>query len=175
MSDRSRLEALRAALAAAGRSTRTAKNKTALDAVVTLDFAADAAQRAVYQPLQETSGLSEGKLLLLSTLKANGSPMSVGMLARALGVRDATTSIMVSRMLKEEKPLIERTVSGLDRRAVEVRLTAEGSDVLASALKAHRKACADFAGALSEAEQLLLIGLLEKLAGGPKKSAAPQS
>ena len=164
MSDRSRLEALRAALAAAGRSTRTAKNKTALDAVVTLAFAADAAQRAVYQPLQETSGLSEGKLLLL-----------VGMLARALGVRDATTSIMVSRMLKEEKPLIERTVSGLDRRAVEVRLTAEGSDVLASALKAHRKACADFAGALSEAEQLLLIGLLEKLAGGPKKSAAPQS
>ena len=156
MSDRSRLEALRAALAAAGRSTRTAKNKTALDAVVTLAFAADAAQRAVYQPLQETSGLSEGKLLLLSTLKANGSPMSVG-------------------MLKEEKPLIERTVSGLDRRAVEVRLTAEGSDVLASALKAHRKACADFAGALSEAEQLLLIGLLEKLAGGPKKRAAPQS
>lgn len=57
MSDRSRLEALRAALAAAGRSTRTAKNKTALDAVVTLAFAADAAQRAVYQPLQETSGL----------------------------------------------------------------------------------------------------------------------
>ena len=83
--------------------------------------------------------------------------MSIGMLAQHLGVTDATTSIMISRMLKEAQPLVERNSSTLDRRAVMVRITARGEQVLASVLPEH------YREALTQAEQLLLVGLLKKL------------
>ena len=94
----------------------TPTEATALDLLLHLTFAADAAREQIYRPSQDAAGLTEGKLLLLTTLKNAGGSMSVGMLARRLGVTDATTSIMVSRMLKDAHPLVERSVSELDRR-----------------------------------------------------------
>lgn len=136
---------------------------TALDLLLHLTFAADAAREQIYRPIQDASGLTEAKLLLLTTLKNAGGSMSVGMLARHLGVTDATTSIMISRMLKEAHPLVERSVSELDRRAVMLSLTQEGEELLASTLPDHLSRTCSFAQPLTQSEQLLLVGLLQKL------------
>lgn len=102
------------------------ENLSAVDLLLHLTCAADIAREEIYRPLQDTARLSEGKLSLLMTLKDAGGEMSIGMLAQHLGVTDATTSIMISRMLKEAQPLVERNSSTLDRRAVMVRITARG-------------------------------------------------
>lgn len=141
----------------------TPTEATALDLLLHLTFAADAAREQIYRPIQDAAGLTEGKLLLLTTLKNAGGSMSVGMLARRLGVTDATTSIMVSRMLKDAHPLVERSVSELDRRAVMLRLTPKGEEILASVLPDHLSRICSFAQPLTQSEQLLLVGLLQKL------------
>ena len=150
------------------------ENLSAVDLLLHLTCAADIAREEIYRPLQDTARLSEGKLSLLMTLKDAGGEMSIGMLAQHLGVTDATTSIMISRMLKEAQPLVERNSSTLDRRAVMVRITARGEQVLASVLSAaiikspsvlaeHYRKVLAFSEALTQAEQLLLVGLLKKL------------
>ena len=128
-----------------------------------LTCAADIAREEIYRPLQDTARLSEGKLSLLMTLKDAGGEMSIGMLAQHLGVTDATTSIMISRMLKEAQPLVERSTSKLDHRAVMVRITARGEQVLASVLPEHYRKVLAFSETLTQAEQLLLVGLLKNL------------
>lgn len=135
---------------------------TALDLLLHLTFAADAVRDKVYRPIQD-DGLSEAKLLLLATLKKAGGSMSLGMLARQLGVTDATTSIMLSRMLKESAPLVQRSINPMDRRAVTLCLTDKGEETLRTALPNYFKQIADFSETLTQAEQLLLIGLLQKL------------
>ena len=135
---------------------------TALDLLLHLTFAADAVRDKVYRPIQDV-GLSEAKLLLLATLKKAGGSMSLGMLARQLGVTDATTSIMLSRMLKESDPLVQRSINPMDRRAVTLSLTDKGEETLRTALPNYFKQIADFSETLTQAEQLLLIGLLQKL------------
>ena len=127
------------------------ENLSAVDLLLHLTCAADIAREEIYRPLQD-------KLSLLMTLKDAGGEMSIGMLAQHLGVTDATTSIMISRMLKEAQPLVERNSSMLDRRAVMVRITARGEQVLASVLPEHYRKVLAF----SE-EQLLLVELLKKL------------
>ncbi len=126
-------------------------------------LASNSARATVWQPMQKHLGLSEGKFRLLLTLKRAGCEMSVGMLARRLGVTDATTSIMVSRMLKQKTPLVKRCACGLDGRAAMIRLTARGESLLTTALEKYRNASSQFSQALSEAERRLLASLLEKL------------
>ena len=138
------------------------ENLSAVDLLLHLTCAADIAREEIYR-LQDTARLSEGKLSLLMTLKDAGGEMSIGMLAQHLGVTDATTSIMISRMLKEAQPLVKRNSSTLDRRAVMVRITARGEQVLASVLPEHYRKVLAFSEALTQAEQLLLVGLLKKL------------
>ena len=139
------------------------ENLSAVDLLLHLTCAADIAREEIYRPLQDTARLSEGKLSLLMTLKDAGGEMSIGMLAQHLGVTDATTSIMISRMLKEAQPLVERSTSKLDRRAVMVRITARGEQVLASVLPEHYRKVLAFSETLTQAEQLLLVGLLKTL------------
>ena len=143
----------------------------AVDLLLHLTCAADVAREEVYRPLQDDIGLSEGKFSLLMTLRGAGGEMSVGMLAQCLGVSDATVSIMVSRMLKESRPLVRRTVSTLDRRAVTVAITDEGESVLESVLPRHQHTILRFAGALTLSEQLLLVGLLKKLIEQPSQES----
>ena len=133
------------------------ENLSAVDLLLHLTCAADIAREEIYRPLQDTARLSEGKLSLLMTLKDAGGEMSIGMLAQHLGVTDATTSIMISRMLKEAQPLVERSTSTLDR------ITARGEQVLASVLPEHYRKVLAFSETLTQAEQLLLVGLLKKL------------
>lgn len=139
------------------------ENLSAVDLLLHLTCAADIAREEIYRPLQDTARLSEGKLSLLMTLKDAGGEMSIGMLAQHLGVTDATASIMISRMLKEAQPLVERSTSKLDHRAVMVRITARGEQVLASVLPEHYRKVLAFSETLTQAEQLLLVGLLKIL------------
>ena len=139
------------------------ENLSAVDLLLHLTCAADIAREEIYRPLQDTARLSEGKLSLLMTLKDAGGEISIGMLAHHLRVTDATTSIISARMLKEAQPLVERNSSTLDRRAVMVRITARGEQVLASVLPEHYRKVLAFSETLTQAEQLLLVGLLKKL------------
>ena len=139
------------------------ENLSAVDLLLLLTCPAEIAGVVFYRAQQDSARLSEGKLSLLMTLKDAGGEMSIGMLAQHLGVTDATTSIMISRMLKEAQPLVERYSCSLDRRAVMVRFTARGEQVLASVLPEHYRKVLAFSEALTQAEQLLLVGLLKKL------------
>ena len=161
MKPRQRLLPARENLLRDNPQTAGQENLSAVDLLLHLTCAADIAREEIYRPLQDTARLSEGKFSLLMTLKGAGGEMSIGMLAQHLGVTDATTSIMISRMLKESQPLVERSTSTLDRRAVMVRITARGEQVLAS-VEHYRKVLA-FSETLTQAEQLLLVGLLKKL------------
>lgn len=163
MKPRQRLLPARENLLRANPQTAGQENLSAVDLLLHLTCAADIAREEIYRPLQDTARLSEGKFSLLMTLKGAGGEMSIGMLAQHLGVTDATTSIMISRMLKESQPLVERSTSTLDRRAVMVRITARGEEVLVSVLPEHYRKVLAFSEALTQAEQLLLIGLLKKL------------
>ena len=51
----------------------------------------------------------------------------------------------------------------MDRRAVTLSLTDKGEETLRTALPNYFKQIADFSETLTQAEQLLLIGLLQKL------------
>lgn len=163
MKPRQRLLPARENLLRANPQTAGQENLSAVDLLLHLTCAADLAREEIYRPLQDTARLSEGKFSLLMTLKGAGGEMSIGMLAQHLGVTDATTSIMISRMLKESQPLVERSTSTLDRRAVMVRITARGEQVLASVLPEHYRKVLAFSETLTQAEQLLLVGLLKKL------------
>ena len=63
--------------------------------------------------------------------------MTPGELAERLGVADATVSVMVKRMLREDRPLIERISSPTDRRSVLVALSHEGWALLQRTAPGH--------------------------------------
>lgn len=132
----------------------------------TLLCAAEAARESAFGAMESELGLSPGKFRLLTTLADSAGPLSAGTLAQTLKVSDATVSIMVKRMLREDEPLVRRTPSGLDHRAVEIELTERGAALLSLAQALVEAGSWTFASPLSKAEQLLLIGLLEKLEGG---------
>ena len=113
MKPRQRLLPARENLLRANPQTAGQENLSAVDLLLHLTCAADIAREEIYRPLQDTARLSEGKFSLLMTLKGAGGEMSIGTLAQHLGVTDATTSIMISRMLKESQPLVERSTSSI--------------------------------------------------------------
>lgn len=78
--------------------------------------AADVVRESVYSGLRERE-LSEGKFALLMTLFDADGPVPVVELAKRIGVSAPTTSVMVTRMLQAENPLIAKVQSKADARA----------------------------------------------------------
>lgn len=75
--------------------------------------AADVVRESVYSGLRERE-LSEGKFALLMTLFDADGPVPVVELAKRIGVSAPTTSVMVTRMLQAENPLIAKVQSKAD-------------------------------------------------------------
>ena len=107
--------------------------------------------------------LSEGKFALLMTLFDADGPVPVVELAKRIGVSAPTTSVMVTRMLQAENPLIAKVQSKADARCWLIELTDEGRALITAELPAHTARVADFAKCLSGDECEQMIDMLKKL------------
>jgi DNA-binding MarR family transcriptional regulator len=76
-------------------------------------------------------GLSFADLHLLSAIKVDGLAKRATDLAQLLSVSNAVLSTRIAKL--EKKGLLRRTASANDRRAAELKLTAEGEIVSAAA------------------------------------------
>ena len=85
------------------------------------------AMRAHYQSLAERSGLAGAQAWALSEIAARPG-LSVGELARAMGLHLSTVSNVVGRL--ERMGLARRVRAGGDQRVVRLEATAEGRRVL---------------------------------------------
>lgn len=124
--------------------------------------AADVVRESVYSGLRERE-LSEGKFALLMTLFEADGPVPVVGLAKRIGVSAPTTSVMVTRMLQAENPLIAKVQSKADARCWLIELTDEGRALITAELPAHTARVADFAKCLSGDECEQMIDMLKKL------------
>lgn len=105
--------------------------------------------------------LSQQRLLRELTLQT--SPDSAGVslkkLAEELNLSSSAVSVMVEMLVR--KKVLERRASEIDRRQVLIRL----SQAAWKEIEKFDKACSDFFGDLSEAEQRLLEKISGKLSG----------
>lgn len=93
-------------------------------------------------------------------------PVPLVELSVRIGVSPSTTSIMVTRMLQTEEPLVAKTVDPVDARSALISLTPAGRRLLESTMLPHFNRVSDFAKTLSSAERETMIALLKKLVAG---------
>ena len=107
------------------------------------------------------SMLTPSKLRALDLLAEHGG-LRIGELADRVGIDDTTATRLVDRL--EDLGLAHRgTVEG-DRRAIVVRLTSEGEELVAGVLERRQQFFVDVLGALEPEERLQLVRLTEKAA-----------
>ncbi|TVT23796.1 MarR family transcriptional regulator [Amycolatopsis rhizosphaerae] len=114
-------------------------------------------------------GWSWGGFRVLFVLWLAG-PMEAKRVAQLSGMSRAAVSALVNTL--ERDGLVSRTPSAHDRRAVLLSLTGAGHEAITTAYEAHNEREQAWAKSLSKDEQEQLIGLLDKLAGGPAASEA---
>ena len=122
--------------------------------------ASDVIREEIYGALRRDAGLTEGKFALLMILYDISEPVPL------IGVSPSTTTIMVTRMLQTEEPLVAKTVDPVDARSALISLTPAGRRLLESAMLPHFNRVSDFAKTLSSAERETMIALLKKLVAG---------
>lgn len=129
--------------------------------------ASDVIREEIYGALRRDTGLTEGKFALLMILYDISEPVPLVELSVRIGVSPSTTSIMVTRMLQTEEPLVvAKTVDPVDARSALISLTPAGRRLLESAMLPHFNRVSDFAKTLSSAERETMIALLKKLVAG---------
>ncbi len=126
--------------------------------------ASDRLRAEVNAPMA-AQGVSEGKFSLLMALFGEG-PLGTLKLSERIGVKPATVSVMVKRMLDDETPFIAVESCESDRRERIISLTDAGRDFLNRALPAHLERVRRFSALFSGAEREMLIGFLKKLQNG---------
>lgn len=103
------------------------------------------AVKAHFQQVEKRSGLGGAQIWALS-LVAREPGMGVGQLAAAMDVRQSTASNLVKALVL--RGLLQSGRNGVDRRTVQLHVTADGMHAL-------KKAPAPFAGLLPEALERL--------------------
>jgi DNA-binding MarR family transcriptional regulator len=98
-------------------------------------------------------------------------PLEAKRAAQLSGMSRAAVSALVNT-LERDGLVTRRRGAGPDRRAVELSLTATGTEAVASAFAAHNERERTWASALSDAEVDQLTALLEKLMASPVAAAA---
>ncbi|MCZ0984741.1 MarR family winged helix-turn-helix transcriptional regulator [Streptomyces diastatochromogenes] len=88
-------------------------------------------------------------------------PVEAKKVAELSGMSRAAVSALVATL--EKDGLLTKERAPHDGRAVHLRLTEEGRSAITEAFRAHNAREQEWAGSLSQDEQLLLITLLEKL------------
>lgn len=133
-----------------------------IEMMLNLFATADKVRACWYGPLQQQEDISEGKFSLLMALYGEG-PLLASKLAARMGVKPATASIMVKRMLAAPHPLVAITVGETDRRERFVTLTEAGRSLLERLLPEHFAILRRFTTKLSTQERETFITLLKKL------------
>lgn len=126
------------------------------------------------QMARRCQGGFRGRGRVLAFLRAHDG-IAQGELAQALGIRAASVSELVERLVQAE--LVVRRADAADGRVVRVFLTDAGARLADGVGRRRRQEAQAMLGGLSQAEGVQLAGLLEKLAQGldaamPQRAAA---
>lgn len=112
--------------------------------------------------------LDDTELALLRVL-AGAEVVRMGELGTAAGVAASTATEGVDRLVA--KGVVERARSDIDRRIVVVRLTPSGRQVHTELARAQVDLCAEVLAGFSDAEQAMLVEVLQRLGGGAGNKA----
>jgi len=110
--------------------------------------------------VQKNLGLSAAQLFAMQQLVGQ-PPMSLGQLAQRTMTHESSISVVVSRLVA--RGLVKRKGSRVDRRRVELSLTAAGRSLLTAAPEAAQERLLSALSQLHEAELLQLSALLGKV------------
>jgi DNA-binding MarR family transcriptional regulator len=113
------------------------------------------------EPVYREHGLEGGWHDVLATLRRTAAPMRPTDLTGSMMLTSSGTTKRLDKL--EEAGLIERRPDPGDRRGVLIALTAKGREVIDSVTAAHLENERRLLGALTDAEQRTLAGLLRKL------------
>lgn len=125
------------------------------------------AQTAVFQDFSEglkDCDITPGQFGVLVLIKANGG-LNQTSLGRALGIDRSTVVAVIDKL--EGRGLVNRAPAPSDRRSYSLRLSDQGSALLARATALVAEHEKRIAHDLTDAEQRQLIDLLVRLGGGP--------
>jgi len=136
-----------------------ARERRALDAFIKLTRAYDRVAARAGQQVSD-QGLTPGQFGVLETLFHLG-PMNQTEIGRKL-LRSGPHVTMVIDNL-EKRALVTRTRSALDRRVIQVSLTAAGRELIERIFPAHATCIADLFAGLTVDEQESLAALCKKL------------
>lgn len=112
-------------------------------------------------------GVSPGQFGVLVLIKENRG-LSQSALAKALGIERSTMVAVIDRL--ESQGLVQRVTSETDRRSYALALTPEGAELLARVtplVRAHER---QVAARLSAREKVMLMEMLERVAGAAGRS-----
>jgi DNA-binding MarR family transcriptional regulator len=118
------------------------------------------ATEANVKALASESGLTASQLLVLQILRVQDEILT-GDLAKAVDLKQATTSILVDKL--QERGLVERRRGQTDRRRVWVRITARGRQVVAGAPNLLQNTFTQRFTKLADWEQTLIVASLLRL------------
>jgi DNA-binding MarR family transcriptional regulator len=123
--------------------------------------------------LARQTGLTTSQLLVLELLDRAGE-MTVGAIAREIGLAQGTVTTLIDRLV--DRGLLNRRRATRDRRQVKVVLSDAGSALLAAAPTPLQTRFLRGFGALQEWEQTAILSSLQRLAhlmGAQAIDAAP--
>lgn len=116
-------------------------------------------------------GLSEGRFILLFLLDNSPDGLAPAALAEQAGVTRATVTGLVDGL--ERAGLVTRHRDSTDRRALRIRLTAEGKHMASQVFAHHSQWVATLYAPLNAAEREQLATLLHKVAHHLPTSRTP--
>ena len=111
--------------------------------------------------LSKTAGLTAPQLLILQAVGKSGE-LTIGEIARAISLSQATVTTIVSRL--ESRHYLKRTKGSTDRRKVYVGLTAEGKALLGRAPTPLQETFIEQFSAMEEWEQMMVLSSLQRVA-----------
>lgn len=103
---------------------------------------------------------SKPELLTIDVLGVRGS-CRMGEIAKHLGVVQSAITALIDRL--EDRDIVERVRSKEDRRVWLVTLTKQGQKIYANEEKVYRAVANEMLAPLDEAEQDLLISLMDRI------------
>jgi DNA-binding MarR family transcriptional regulator len=112
-------------------------------------------------------GMTPEQFWLLRYLERH-SPVSIGALAEALGIKPSSATSACKRL--EQAGLVTRTRQSSDERVVNVEITELGAAQLAQMRQRQREAVGRFLGVLDPQEQATLLQLLDRVLAACRES-----
>ena len=117
--------------------------------------------RAVGEPL----GLRKVEFTILQLVRAN-APVTAARVAKSLAVTTPSVKVWLDQL--EQRGLIARERGPVDRRTHDLRITRKGETLVSKALAALHATDREILTDLTEAERLMLLQLLQKVAHSRK-------